>query len=95
MLDRLVSTGVLSLGALVKVLACNPRDIMGLDPITLEEGSVADLTVLDLSEQITVTPEYLQGCSKNSAFLGEILTGCATDVLLGGYWAMREGVVQE
>jgi len=92
-LDRLVRTGELTLNDVVKVLALNPRKVLALDEISLREGSIADLTVLDLEEKVTFTPEFFKGKSINSAFLNETAQGRPTDVLIGGYWAMREGEV--
>jgi len=89
-LDRLVATGVLPLDVLVERMAHAPRDILNLEEVTLKAGSIADLTVLDLTCEVEFTPEYFRGRSKNSAFLGQRATGCATDVLVGGYWAMRD-----
>jgi len=92
-LDRLVKTGELALSDLVEKLAHNPRKVLGLEEVALKEGSVADLTVLNLDKEVTFSPEYFKGKSKNSAFLNESAVGAPTDVLLGGYWAMREGEV--
>ena len=40
-----------------------------------------------------MTESYFQGKSKNSAFLGMTLTGCATDVFVSGKRTLIDGVV--
>ncbi|MCL2819038.1 MAG: dihydroorotase [Actinomycetia bacterium] len=90
LLDRLVASGEISLETLIERLAHGPREVLRLDHIGIEEGSIADLTVLDLKEKVTFDLNYFQGRSKNSAFLDQSAKGCATDVLIGGYWALRD-----
>jgi dihydroorotase len=90
MLDRLVRAGELTIGQLVERLAIHPRRILGLDPVVLAAGSPADLTVLDLEEPVTFTPDYYVSKSKNSAFMDQTAIGRPTDVLVKGYWAMRD-----
>lgn len=84
MLTNLISTGEMSMSRLVEVMAINPRRILRLTPVKIEAGSAADLTLIDPTREITVTPEYLKSKSKNSSFLGATLKGCATDVFVDG-----------
>ena len=84
MLENMVSTGAMSWSRLVEVMAVNPRRILRLAPVRLEAGSAADLTLIDPERTIQVTPDYLESKSKNSAFLGERIRGCATDVFVDG-----------
>ena len=84
MLENMVSTGAMSWSRLVEVMAVNPRRILRLVPVRLEAGSAADLTLIDPDRTIQVTPDYLESKSKNSAFLGERIRGCATDVFVDG-----------
>ena len=84
MLENMVSTGAMSWSRLVEVMAVNPRRILRLAPVRLEAGSAADLTLIDPERAILVTPEYLESKSKNSAFLGQRIRGCATDVFVDG-----------
>ena len=57
------------------------------------EGSAADLTLIDPKKSVEITPEYLKSRSKNSAWLGQTLTGVATDVWAGGRRVLTDGVV--
>ena len=78
---------------LVEVMAVNPRQILRLAPVRIERGSAADLTLIDPTSEFEVTPDYLVGKSKNSAFMGWRLTGQATDVFVDGRRTLANGVV--
>ena len=94
MVQNLVVPGKMSWARLVEVMAVNPRRLLRLDPVTVSEGSVADLTLIDPKASVQITPEYLQSRSKNSAWLGKALTGVATDVFVSGKRTLAAGVVQ-
>jgi dihydroorotase len=65
----------LSLARLVEVMSSGPCRVLGLPEPRLEVGAPADLCVADLEEKWEVTVANLRGKSRNSAFLGEELTG--------------------
>ncbi|MDR1014109.1 MAG: dihydroorotase [Coriobacteriales bacterium] len=92
-LTELVATGRLGWGALVERMAHAPRRILGLGPVTLAAGSVADLTVIDPAATWEVTARSFESKAGNSAFLGRVLTGRASDVFVGGYASLEEGKV--
>ena len=93
MLQNLVDTGKMSWARLVEVMAVNPRRLLRLEPVSIVEGSAADLTLIDPKKSVEITPEYLKSRSKNSAWLGQTLTGVATDVWAGGRRVLTDGVV--
>lgn len=93
MLQNLVDTGKMSWARLVEVMAVNPRRLLRLDPVSIVEGSAADLTLIDPKKSVEITPEYLKSRSKNSAWLGQTLTGVATDVWADGRRVLTDGVV--
>ncbi len=93
MLNNLVRTGKMSWQRLVEVMAVNPRSVLRLPKVMVERGSVADLTLIDPEREVTVTEDYLQSRSKNSAFLGQTLVGAATDVFVAGRRTLENGVV--
>ena len=92
-LQNLVDTGKMSWARLVEVMAVNPRRLLRLDPVSIAKGSAADLTLIDPKKSVEITPEYLKSRSKNSAWLGQTLTGVATDVWAGGRRVLTDGVV--
>ncbi len=93
MLQNLVATGKMSWSRLVEVMAVNPRQVLRLAPVTIAAGSAADLTLVDPNLSQTVTEDWLMSKSKNSAWLGQTLTGFATDVFVDGYRTLCDGQV--
>lgn len=74
-------------------MAHGPRAAVGLAPVRIEPGAVADLTVVDPEARVEVTPEWFESRSRNSAFLGSKLLGKASEALVGGYFVLRNGKV--
>jgi dihydroorotase len=93
MLTELVATGKLGWDTLVERMAHAPRRIVGLSPVRLEAGSVADLTVVNPEQGFTVTAEDFESKSRNSAFIGRALKGRAVAVYVGGYATLEDGKV--
>ncbi|EPD78146.1 dihydroorotase [Atopobium sp. oral taxon 199] len=93
MLSRMVEPGKLSWERLVERMAVNPRRILRLEPVRIEAGGKADLTLIDPNREIEVTEAYFESKSNNSAFIGEKLRGVATDVFVSGHRTLVEGVV--
>ncbi|MBM6775582.1 dihydroorotase [Olsenella profusa] len=93
MLTNLVLPGKMSWSRLVEVMAVNPRAALRLPEVRVEAGSPADLTLIDPAATVTVTEDYLESRSKNSAWLGQTLTGAATDVFVDGRRTLTAGVV--
>lgn len=59
----------------VQLLAIGPRKAFGLDPVVIEKGAVASLTLFDPAEKWTVSENDFRSRSKNSPFTGKTLTG--------------------
>ena len=93
MLTNLVLPGTMSWSRLVEVMAVNPRRCLRLPEIRVEAGSTADLTLIDPAAEVTVTEDWLQSRSKNSAWLGQTLKGCATEVFVAGRHTLTGGEV--
>jgi dihydroorotase len=92
-LTNLVGPGHLSWSQLVERMSHGPRRVLGIDAVTVAEGSVADLTVIDPEAKVDVTKEFFLSKSANSAFVGATLLGKATEVVVAGKLAMRNGKV--
>ena len=93
MLTNLVRTGRMGWGRLVEVMAVHPRKILRLDPVRIEAGSRADLTLIDPGREVKVSEDYFESKSKNCAFLGQTLMGAATDVFVDGRRTLAAGSV--
>ena len=89
MLTELVLTNKMTWNRMVELMAVNPRSILQLDPVVLQAGSVADLTLIDPSVEWTVDANDFKSRSRNSGFLGRKLRGRASDVLVDGVFKMR------
>lgn len=92
-LTHLLHPGVLDWFGVIRLMATGPRAVFGLPAVRFEPGAVADITVIDPEARIEVTREWFVSKSANSAFLGGTLLGKATDVLVGGEFALRSGKV--
>ena len=69
-ITNLVKTGKITFARMVELMAIEPRKILGLDQVTIAEGSVADLTVFDADVAWTVSEDDFVSHAKNSGFKG-------------------------
>ncbi|RNL48393.1 dihydroorotase [Paraeggerthella hongkongensis] len=95
MITNLVATGAMDYAKLVEVMAVNPRAILRVEPVKIEAGSTADLTVIDPEAAWTVEADGFVSKAKNSGFIGAELKGRATDVYVGGYATLEDGAIVE
>ena len=94
-LTNLVKPGVIGYSEMVELMAIAPREILGLEPVKIAEGSVADITVFDPTVAWTVNDDEFVSKSKNSGFIGFELEGRATDVFVGGAATLENGEIVE
>ncbi|MCI8468963.1 MAG: dihydroorotase, partial [Eggerthellaceae bacterium] len=94
-LTNLVAQGVIGYDRLVELMAVGPRAILREEPVKLEAGSTADLTVIDPEATWTVEVGEFLSKANNSGFIGAELTGRATDVYVGGYATLEDGAIVE
>ena len=92
---HLVATGKMGWGEVARLMCHGPRAALGLPEMRLEPGYPADITVVDPEARVEVTAEWFVSKSRNSAFLGMSLLGKASEVLVGGQWALKNGKVVE
>jgi len=92
---NLVNTGKITWQRMVELMSINPRRILGIDRVAIEPGSRADLTVIDPNLKWTVSVDDFESKSKNCGFIGWELTGRATDVYVGGYATMEDGLITD
>ena len=91
---HLVSKGLLEWSDVARLLSSGPRSAFPLLPqVRLAEGSIADITVFDPEARVDVTRDWFESRSANSAFLGSKLLGKASEVLVAGRLALRNGKV--
>jgi dihydroorotase len=92
-ITNLVAKDTLSWSDVARLMAVGPRAALKLPPVTLAAGSVADVTIIDPEARVEIAPAFFESKSGNSAFLGAKLFGKATEVLVGGRFALRNGKV--
>lgn len=81
---RLVRTQRITPAQMVKKMSLNPNRILSQDGGTLSKGAIADLTILDPETEWTVDAARFYSKSRNTAFAGTTLYGCATQTILDG-----------
>lgn len=74
-LTQLYHTGKTGLMKISELMSENPRKVLGIPTLSIQEGMTADLTVFDPELMWEVIPEELHSKSKNSVFKGEKLKG--------------------
>ena len=90
---NLVKTGKIGYARMVELMSIAPRRILGLDPVSIAAGSVADITVFDPEAVWTVGAEGYESKADNCGFAGTEVCGRATDVFVGGKRTLCDGVV--
>jgi dihydroorotase len=81
---ELLGKNVLSLQQLIEKFSVNPRRILHLPEIRIEEGAMANLTIIDPVAQWVVDPSTFRSLSHNTPFGGYRLTGRPFGVLNNG-----------
>ncbi len=81
---HLVLPGELELATLLERMSAGPARIFGLDEPAIEVGARANLVVLDLDAEWTVTEDGFRSLSANSWLLGETLRGRVVRTIADG-----------
>lgn len=87
-ITELVNKGVLTFSQMIEKMSTNPRRILGLPEIRIEEGQNANLTIFDPEAEWIVDTAAFKSRSKNSPFGGRRLTGKPVGIINNGeaYW---------
>ena len=93
-LTHLVHPGEIDLATFVERASVQPARAFRLPGGTLAEGSVADVTVLDLERPWTVDPKTFLSRSRNTPFGGWELVGGPVRTVVGGrtVWTLTGGI---
>ena len=83
-LTQVVGEGVIDLTTLVDRMSCSPARAFSLEGGTLSNGSIGDVTIIDLDEAWTVDRAAFLSKSGNTPFHGWHLTGRARYTIVGG-----------
>ena len=89
----LVKPGILTLEQVVQKMCLNPSKILGLNKGVLDEGRVADITIIDINEEQIINTQKFKSKSKNSPFNGFKLKGAVYHTIVNGKVVVREKVL--
>ena len=87
---RLVDEGVLTLPQLIQKMSCAPAAILKVPGGTLEQGTPADITVIDPERKWTVNVDAFKSKSRNCPFNGWELKGKSVMTIVSGEIKYRE-----
>ena len=80
----LIDKGYLAWSDAIRKMTANPARILNLPGGTLEEGTAADITIIDPEKKWTVKADKFRSRSKNSPFIGWKLSGQVYKTILNG-----------
>jgi dihydroorotase len=80
----LIEPGLLTWPQLIEKLTINPARVLGVDRGTLKPGAIADVTIIDPTEEWTVDPNTFRSKSRNCPFAVWKVRGRARAVIVGG-----------
>ncbi|NWK54792.1 dihydroorotase [Verrucomicrobiaceae bacterium N1E253] len=78
-----IKAGEFGWGLIVKRYSAEPRRMMSLEPVPIEEGGAAEFLLFDPEGQTTFTSEFMRSKSQNTPFLDKTLDGSIDLVVLG------------
>ena len=92
-LERLVSSGAISLMRMVQLFTTGPAKVMGMEQGTLRKGAKADITILDLGRTWTFDAAQSYSKSKNSPFDRRKFQGGQVETIVRGrtVWSADKG----
>ena len=81
--DRFVTSGEIGWDLIVKRYSAEPRRMMGLEAVPVEESKPAELIVFDPGGETTFSREFMRSKSSNTPFLDQTLKGRVELVVSG------------
>ena len=81
---ELVKTGYLTVRQLVEKMSVNPARILGIDRGCIEEGKIADLTIVDPESEYVIDKSKFFSKGRNTPFHGRTVTGRVEYTLVAG-----------
>jgi dihydroorotase len=92
-----VKEGLLTLAELVDKITSKPADLFQLAAGRLNEGSIADITIVDLELEKEINVEEFASKGKNTPFNGWKCAGWPVTTIVGGkvVWSEKEGFKRE
>ncbi len=82
--DRFITRGDFGWDLMVKRYSAEPRRMMGLEPVPVEEGSPAEFLLFDEEAETTFSRDFMKSKAENTPFLDKTLKGRIDLVVLNG-----------
>jgi dihydroorotase len=82
--DRFIRKGALGWDLIVKRYSTVPRELIGLKPVPVTEGGVAEFIVFNLEATTTFSRDFMKSKSVNTPFLDQTLQGRVDAVVSSG-----------
>jgi len=89
----LIKPEIIGMNKLVEKMSVNPSKMLGLNKGVLEKGRAADITIIDINEEVTVDINNLSSKSKNSPYNGFKLFGSVYYTIVDGRIIVREKIL--
>jgi dihydroorotase len=92
-IEYLVKTKKLTIERLINKMSYAPARILGINKGTLSEGKNADIVIIDENKQRIIDKNSFYSKSKNTPYHGYKLSGTVEYTIVGGKFAVREGIL--
>ena len=92
-ITELVETGILTPMQLIACMSTNPAHVLHCGKGTLQEGTAADVTLIDPKERYTVDVNRFYSKSKNCPYQGMELTGRVVMTIVDGKIVYHKGEI--
>lgn len=93
-ITHLVKPGVITMTKLVEKMSLNPARILSINKGSLEIGCSADITIVNINEEITINVGKFQSKAKNSPYEGSKLYGTVWNTIVDGRVIVSEKVLR-
>lgn len=93
-ITELVEKGWLTPAALIEKMTINPAKMLGIDKGSIEEGKIADITIINPNEEYIIQPNKFESKSKNSPFGGMKVKGKILYTIVNGNIVVEKGEIK-
>jgi dihydroorotase len=89
----LVQRGIMDINTMIERMTVGPAMVLGIDRGHLQEGAVADLTIIDPEAVRRVDPARFYSKGRNTPYKGREYTGWPYATIVAGKLVAREGII--
>lgn len=89
----LIKPGIIKMSKLVEKMSLNPSRILSLNKGSLDIGSSADITIIDINDEVTIDIGKFQSKARNSPYGGRKLFGSVWSTIVDGRVIVSEKVL--